>query len=301
MRVFVTGASGFIGSATVSELLAHGHEVVGLARSEASADRIRELGATPHTGNLDDIESVVAGAREADAVVHLGYNHDFSQMPAAAATDRAVIDAIGAEYAGTDRALLIASGTLGLAPGRVGTETDRPDAAVHPRVANGDATLALADRGVRSIVTRFAPTVHGEGDHGFIRVLADVARDKGVAAYIGEGANRWPAVHRLDAARLVRLAIESAPAGSVVHAVAEEGITTRAIAEAIGRQLDVPVQSIAAEDAAEHFGWIGMFFGADAPASSAATRTLLNWEPTHQGLVADLDAGFYTTHVAAAH
>jgi nucleoside-diphosphate-sugar epimerase len=293
MRIFVTGASGWIGSAVVPELLASGHQVLGLARSDASAQKLEELGVDVHRGSLDDPASLAAGAAASDGVVHLAYIHDFSQMAQAAQSDRAAIDAIGAALEGTDRPLIIASGTLGLAPGRVGTEQDRPDPSAHPRIANAQAVLDLADRGVRSIVTRFAPTVHGDGDHGFIATLVGVAREKGVSGYVAEGANRWPAVHRLDAGRLVSLAVDDAPAGSVLHAVAEEGIATRTIAEAIGRGLDLPVRSIPAEQAAEHFGWIGAFFGADAPASNELTRSLLDWKPTGPTLIEDLDQGHY--------
>lgn len=293
MRIFVTGASGWIGSATTRELLAAGHEVVGLARSEESADAIEALGARAHRGSIDDPAGVAAAAGASDGVVHLAYNHDFSRMGDAAATDRAVIDAVGQALAGTDRPLLIASGTMGLRPGGVGTEDDRPDPAVHARIANADATLALADRGVRSIVTRFAPTVHGPGDHGFVAYLVGVAREKGVAAYIGDGANRWPAVHVLDAARLVRLAIEQAPGGTVVHAVDEEGVPSRDIAAAIGAGLGLPVRSIGPDEAPEHFGWMATFFGADAPASHDLTTALLGWKPEHPGLLADLAGGSY--------
>ncbi len=293
MRIFVTGASGWIGSAVVSELLETGNEVVGLARSDGSAAAITALGAEVMRGDLDDLDSLRRGADSSDGVVHMGYNHDFSRMGDAAQTDLAAIDAIGSTLAGSDRPLVIASGTLGLAPGRVGTENDKPATAAHPRIANANAALAYAEKGVRSVVVRFAPTVHGPGDHGFIAALVGIAHDQGVSAYIEAGANRWPAVHRLDAGNLVRRAVLSAPAGSILHAVAEEGISTREIAEAIGRGLDLPVESIPAAQASEHFSWLGGFFGSDAPASNAITRELLGWEPTHPGLIEDLDAGYY--------
>jgi nucleoside-diphosphate-sugar epimerase len=293
MRIFVTGASGWIGSAVVPELQKAGHQVLGFARSDGSARKVEALGAEVLRGDLDDLDSLRKGADAADGVVHLGYNHDFSSIGDAATTDRAAIETLGEVLKGTGGPLLIASGTLGLANGRVGTEEDLPDHGAHPRVANATTALALKDEGVRSIVVRFAPTVHGDGDHGFVKVLVDVARAKGVSAYIGDGANRWPAVHRLDAANLVARAVDDAPAGSILHATAEEGIATREIAEAIGRGLDLPVESVPADKAMDHFGWIGMFFAADAPASSAITRARFEWTPTGPTLIEDLDAGHY--------
>jgi nucleoside-diphosphate-sugar epimerase len=294
MRILVTGASGWIGSVSVKELIGSGHHVLGLARNEASAAKIAMLGAEVVRGSLDDLDSLRAAATRAEGVVHLGYNHDFSQMAAAAKTDRAAIDAFADVLQGTGAPLLIASGTLGLAPGRVGTEQDIPTAGAHPRIANAAYTLGLAARGIRSIVVRFAPTVHGSGgDHGFVAVLARIAREKGVSGYIGDGQNRWPAVNRLDAGNLVQLAVEKATVGTVLHAVAEEGVATREIALALGRFLGVPVESIPADRAQAHFGWLGMFFGADAPASSARTRALLGWEPTHPTILEDIAAGQY--------
>jgi nucleoside-diphosphate-sugar epimerase len=293
MRIFVTGASGWIASAVVPELLAGGHQVLGLARSDAAAAKVAALGADVQRGDLNDLEGLRAAAAAGDGVVHLGYNHDFSQMGAAAETDRSVIEAFGEVLAGSDRPLLIASGVLGLTSGRAATEDDRPDAAAHPRAVNAATTLALADRGVRSIVVRFAPTVHGEGDYGFTRVLAGIAREKGVSAYVGDGANVWPAVHRLDAGALVARAIDRAPAGAIVHATAEEGVPSREIAEAIGRGLDIPVKSIPADQAVDHFGWIGPIFAADCPTSSVRTQEQLDWHPSHNTLIQDLDAGYY--------
>jgi nucleoside-diphosphate-sugar epimerase len=294
MRILVTGASGWIGSASVKELISAGHHVLGLARSDESAARIARLGAEVVRGSLDDLASLRGAATLAEGVVHLGYNHDFSQMAAAAQTDRAAIDAFADVLQGTGGPLLIASGTLGLAPGRVGTEEDMPGAGVHPRMANAAYTLGLDDRGIRSMVVRFAPTVHGAGgDHGFVAVLARIAREKRISGYIGEGQNRWPAVNRLDAGKLVQLAIDKATPGSVLHAVAEEGVATRDIAMALGQFQDVPVESIPVDRAQAHFDWLGMFFDADAPASSARTRSQLGWEPMHGTLLEDIAAGHY--------
>jgi nucleoside-diphosphate-sugar epimerase len=293
MRVFVTGASGWIGSAVVPELLGSGHQVLGLARSDSAAATVAALGADVHRGGLDDPESLRAGAAASDGVVHLAYNHDFSQMQEAADSDGHAIAALGAVLDGTGQPLVIASGTLGLAPGRVATEADEAELGAHPRIASALAAKAWADRGVRSSIVRFAPTVHGPGDHGFVAVLVAIAKEKGVSAYLGDGSNRWPAVHRLDAATLVRLAVDAAPAGSYLHAVAEEGVPARAIAEAIGRGLGVPVVSVDPDQAEAHFGWLGRFFGADCPASNEVTRHLLGWQPTHETLLADLEAGSY--------
>jgi nucleoside-diphosphate-sugar epimerase len=293
MRVFVTGASGFIGSAVVPELLAAGHQVTGLARSDASAAALIAAGAEVHRGTLDDLGSLTAGAQASDGVIHLAYNHDFSQYEAAAHTDRQAIEALGSALAGSDRPLVIASGMLGLVSGRVATEQDLPDPATNPRIASAQATVAWAAQGVRSSVMRLSPSVHGEGDTGFMATLIGIARHKGVSGFIEDGSNRWPAVHRLDAARLFRLALEQAPAGSVLHAVADEGVTIRAVAEVIGRQLGLPVVSVPADAAAEHFGWLARFLAADLPASSALTQDRLGWQPTHAGLIEDLQQDHY--------
>ncbi|HEY1421524.1 MAG TPA: SDR family oxidoreductase [Candidatus Dormibacteraeota bacterium] len=293
MRVFVTGASGWIGSATVAELLKAGHQVVGLARSDASAAAVSALGAEVHRGSLDDLGSLRAAAAASDGVVHLGYSHDFSRMAEAAEMDRQALETIGEALVGTGRPLVFASGVLGAAPGRVLTETDTADPSLHPRIAASAAALALAEQGVRTAAVRFAPTVHGPGDHGFVATLVKIARDRGVSGYVGDGASRWPAVHRLDAARLVALAVDGAPPGSVLHAIGDEGIPTREIAEAIGSGLGLPVVSVPAEQASEHFGWIGRFFGVDCRASNELTRKLMAWAPTHVGLLADLKAGHY--------
>lgn len=293
MRVFVTGASGWIGSAVVPELLGAGHDVVGLARSDAAAAAIIAAGAEVFRGSLDDPASIRDGVALCDGVVHLGYNHDFSQMEAAAKTDHNVIEAIGSVLKGSDRPFVVAGGVLGLAPGRIANENDMPDPAMHPRTANVALALSMAQDGVRSSCVRFAPTVHGDGDHGFIAALVAIARAKGNSSYIGDGANCWPAVHRLDAARLVRLTLEGASAGTSVHAVAEPGIATRAIAEAIGNGLGLSVISIPVDESSDHFGWMGRFFGADATASNTITRELLDWHPTHHGLLEDLQEGHY--------
>jgi len=296
MKIFMTGASGWVGSAAAAELLAAGHDVVGLARSDESATSIAAAGITPHLGSLDDLDSLRAGASAADAVAHFGFKHDFSDMAGAGRTERAVIEAFGEVLAGSDRPLLFASGLAGLAPGRTVTENDRNPAEGADSMRGGGENLALsyAERGVRSIALRLAPTVHGAGgDHGFMANIAETARRTGVAGYVGDGANRWPAVNRLDAARLVVLALESSPAGSVVHAAGEEGIAARDIAGAIGAALDLPVASIAEGDAAEHFGWMARFFALDIPASSELTQHRLGWNPSAPGLLADITAGYY--------
>ncbi|MQY26318.1 SDR family oxidoreductase [Nocardia aurantia] len=295
MRVFVTGASGWIGSAIVDELLAAGHEVTGLARSEASAAALAAKGALVRRGDLDDPAGIRAGAEAAEAVFHLANKHDFADPIGTAAAERAAVQAIADALAGSGRPFLLASGTAGLAQGRPATEADPspfhgPDA---PRGGTENLALEYVDRGVHSVSLRFAPTVHGLGDHGFISVLANIARQRGVSGYPGDGANRWSAVHRTDAARMAVLGLAKAPAGSRLHAVAEEGVPTREIAEAIGRALDLPVAAVAPEDVAGHFGWIGRFFAADGAASSAVTRELLGWTPTGPTLLEDIAAGGY--------
>lgn len=293
MRVFVTGATGFIGSAVVRELIDHGHQVVGLARSDQAAAALEAAGADVHRGDLDDLESLRRGAAAADGVIHTAFIHDFSRMEGAAQTDRAAIEALGATLEGSGRPLVITSGTALIRPGHVVTEEDEPGGGGHPRLGTEQVVKEMAGRGVRTSIVRPGASVHGEGDHGFVPVLIDIARTKGVSGYIADGANRWPAVHRLDAAPIYRLALENAPAGSVFHAVADEGVPAREIAEVIGRHLDVPVESVAPEAAGEHFGWMGAFFGVDAPASSALTQERLGWKPVHLGLIADLEQGHY--------
>ena len=293
MRIFVTGASGFIGSAVVAELIDAGHDVIGLARSDQAASAVQAAGAEPHRGALDDLESLRSGAAAADGVIHTAYIHDFSRMQDSARTDLLAIETLGTALEGSGRPMVITTGTALIKPGEVATEEDSADSDSHPRLKAEDAAKAFAARGVRTATVRPGASVHGEGDHGFVPVLIDIARTKGVSAYIGDGSNRWPAVHRLDAANLYRLALEDAPAGSVFHAIADEGIATREIAEVIGRHLELPVVSIAPEDAAEHFGWMGMFFGIDAPASSALTQERLGWRPVRPGLIEDLEQGHY--------
>ena len=295
MRIFVTGATGFIGSATVRELIDAGHQVVGLARSDEAAAALTEAGAGVHRGSLEDLDSLRSGAAAADGVIHTAYIHDFSQMENAAQTDLRAVETMGAALEGTGRPLVVTSGTALVGPGMVVTEDDWPDpgAAVHPRSATAVLARDLAGRGVRSSIVRPGPSVHGEGDHGFVPFVIGVAREKGVSAYIGDGSNRWPAVHRLDTGHLYRLALENAAAGSVLHAIADEGVPTREIAEVIGRQLGVPAISISPEDAQEHFGWMAMFWSLDIPASSALTQARMGWTPAQLGLIADLELGHY--------
>ena len=292
MRVFVTGASGWVGSAVVPELINAGHHVVGLARSEVSANALAVAGAEVHRGSLEDLDSLQEGAAKSDGVIHLAFIHDFNHYEAATETDRKAIEAMGAALEGSDRPLVIASGVLTTAEGRPATEED-PPAPRFPRSLAATMTLALADKGVRSAVVRLPPTTHGQGDHGFISTIIGIAQEKRVSGYVGDGSNVWSAVHRSDAAQVYRLAVEQAPAGSVWHAVAEEGVPTRSIAEVIGRHLDIPAVSIASEDAAEHFGWIGAFWAANAPASSAMTQQQLAWHPAGPGLLEDLEQGHY--------
>ena len=298
MHVFVTGASGWIGSATVDELLAAGHEVTGLARSDTSAAALRAKGVQVRRGDLDDLDSIRAGAQDAEAVIHLANKHDFANPAVSNAAERAAVQAIGDTLAGSGRPFLVASGVAGLTAGRPGTEDDASPAhgPGSPRGGSENLALEFVERGVHSVSLRFAPTVHGARDHGFIAVIAGIARQKGVSGYPGDGANRWAAVHRSDAARLVALGLQKAPAGARLHAVAEQGVPTRDIAEAIGRALDLPVASIPADDVAEHFGWVGGYFAMDLQATSTATRELLGWTPTGPTLVQDIDAGAYSAH-----
>ncbi|MFI5777574.1 SDR family oxidoreductase [Nocardia sp. NPDC051570] len=288
MRVFVTGATGFIGSAVVPELLRAGHEVVGLARSDASAQALVGAGAEVHRGSLDDLDGLRAAASAADGVIHLAFVHDFANFAESARTDLRAIESFGEALAGSGRPLVVASGTLILR----GAE-EEPSELFGPRMAGVRATLAAAERGVRASVVGLPPSVHGDSDAGFVPRLIQIARETGVSGYVGDGANRWPAVHRFDAATLFRLAVEKAPAATILPTVADEGIPTRTIAEVIGRRLNVPATSIEPEKTVDHFGWIGPFFALEGAASNASTRELLGWEPTRPGLLEDLEQGYY--------
>jgi nucleoside-diphosphate-sugar epimerase len=293
VKVFVTGSTGFIGSAVVNELLEAGHEVVGLARSIQSVEALKAIGVSPLPGDLEDLDSLHRGAAGSDGVIHTAYNHDFTvPREVAAAADVRVIEAMGEALVGSDRPLIITSGT--------GAPTEDDPGTASPRYASEKMALSFAERGVRAAVVRFPPTVHGRGDHGFVPILISIARQKDVSAYPGDGSNRWPAVHRLDAAHLFRLAVESAAPGARLHGVAEEGIPVREIAEVIGRHLDLPVVSIPREEAIDHFGFLGAFFARDITASSAKTRAGIGWEAVQPGLIADLDEGHYFEHLRAA-
>jgi len=307
MKVFITGATGFIGSAIVPELINAGHQVLGLARSDAGAKSLASAGAEVHRGSLEDLESLRSGAAAADAVVHAAFIHDFSKFKENCETDRRAIEALGSALAGSDRLLLVTSGT-GIAaptPGLLATEEDPPYSGpgAVARIASEEAAASVAARGVRVAVVRL-PQVHNPEKQGMVTYAIAVAREKGVSVFVGDGANRWPAVHLLDAARLYRLVLEGGVAGARYHVVAEEGVPFREIAQAIGRRVNVPVVSKSPEQAAEHFGWLAHFVMMDIPASSERTRKLLGWQPTQAGLISDLDAVRYfepgKEHVVAA-
>ncbi len=294
MRVFVTGATGWVGSAVVRELIAAGHQVLGLCRNPDKAADLAAAGAEVVEGSLQDLQGLRRATQSADGVIHLAFDHDFSRFAQSGADEATAIEALGASLQGSERPLVVASGVALLAPGSVSSERTpaRPELAALPR--NPEAALArLRARGVRGAAVRLAPTVHGHGDHGFVPRIIALAREKGISPYIGDGANRWPAVHRLDAARVFRLALEQGPDAGPFHAVAEQGVPMRRIAEIVGARLGVPTRSIAPEQAAAHFGWMAQFVGLDCPSSSEHTRSVLGWHPTQPELLADLDHPAY--------
>lgn len=294
MRIFVTGASGFVGSAVVQDLLGAGHQVLGLVRTEEAAARLVATGARAQIGTLEDHDGLKKGAASADAVIHTAFRHDFTSFAANCELDRDAIEAIGSVLEGTDKPLLVTSGCAVVPSGPLRLESDPavPYSPNYPRVSEATA-LALAARGVKASVVRLPPSVHGDGDHAFVPLMINIAREKGMAVYIGEGLNRWPAVHRLDAARVFRLAIERGAEDGPFHAVDEQGIPFKEITTLIGRRLGVPVISKAPEEAAEHFGWFAPFAGIDAAVSTERTRQLLGWKPEQPGLLADLENGTY--------
>jgi len=296
MRVFVTGATGFIGTAIVQELIGAGHQVSGLARSDASARKLIDAGAEVHRGDLEDLESLRNGAASADGVIHAGFIHDFTRFPEVCQVDKRAIETIGELLSGSDRPFIVTSGTALVSPGKLATEDIIPPFnPAWPR-ASEQAADAVAAKGVRSAVIRLSPSVHGDDDkQGFIPIMVNIARAKGISAYVGDGLNRWNAVHQLDAAILFRLALENAASGARYHACTEEAITVKTIAEAIGKQLNIPVVSVAQEVAASHFGWFAHMAAIDCPASSKRTQEHLNWHPTHPTLLADIENGIYTS------
>ena len=296
MRVFLTGATGFVGTAVTQELIRAGHQVLGLTRSDKGTEALRAAGAEPHHGTLEDLDRLRLGAGTTDGTIHCAFIHDFSNFVKSCEIDRLAIETIGAALAGSDRPFLITSGLAGHALDRPVTEEDAAIPDSMPRAPSEGLALGMAARGVRAGVVRLAPSVHGAGDYGFVPMLINIAREKGVSAYIGDGSNRWPGVHRFDAASLYRLALEKGAAGWRYHGVADEGVPTREIAEVIGRRLDLPVKSVSAGEAQGHFGWIARFFSMHLTASSALTQERLDWHPTQPGLLADLDQDHYFTH-----
>ncbi|RLJ73836.1 SDR family oxidoreductase [Pedobacter alluvionis] len=295
MKVFVTGATGFVGSAVVKELINAGHEVLGLARNETAEKALVLAGAEVHKGDLEDLASLQEGARLADGIIHTGFIHDFSRFAAVCEIDRVAIETIGNSIAGTDKPFIVTSGTLIVNPGMLATEDMLPNYnGANPRLASEKAVDALASQNIRVSVVRLSPSVHGEGDHhGFVPMMIDIARKTGSSGYIGGGENQWTGVHRLDAAKLYRLALEQATPGARFHGVAEESITLKTIAESIGEQLGLPVVSISKNEAAAHFGWFEHFVSIDGPASGRLTRERLNWEPEYASLLQDLEHGIY--------
>lgn len=295
MRVFVTGATGFVGSAVVQELINHGHKVLGLARTDVAAGSLAAAGAEVHRGSLEDLDSLQSGATLADGVIHLAFIHDFNNYGPAAETDRRAIETMGTALAGSNKPLVVTSGTLLIErKGPLATEEDKPTPNF-PRKSEQTA-IELAAKGVRASTVRLPPSVHGEGDHGFVPMIINTAREKKASAYVGDGMNRWPAVHRLDAAHLYRLVLEKGAAGASYHAIGDEGVPTKEIAKAIGRGLNVPVVSKSSEDAASHFGWMARFFSVDGPASSKRTEQELGWRPAQRGLIEDIEkAGYFTS------
>lgn len=295
MRVFVTGATGFIGSAIVKELVHAGHQVLGLTRSAVGAKALIAAGAEVHFGDLEDQESLCRGASICDGVIHTAFVHDFTDWKTSCEIDRHAIEALGSGLDGSTRPLIAASGTgVACIAGQLATEEDLQSISTGiPRTASEEAVGAIAALGVRASVVRLPPIVHGEGDNGFIPDMIAIARRRGVSAYVGDGLNRWPAVHRLDTAHLFRLALEKGTAGITYNGVADEGVPIREIAEVIGRRLQLPIASISADDAVEHFGFLGHLLSLDMPASSTVTRRLLGWQPKQPGLISDLDQARY--------
>ena len=293
MRVFITGGTGFIGSAIVEDLLAAGHQVLGLARSDASAKVFESLGVEVLRGSLDDLDTLKHGAANSDGVIHCAFIHDFSNFASSVKKDQLAIQTLGAALEGTNRPFIISSGILGLANNRLATEQDPPNLKTSPRGIAEQMAISFSSKGVRSAVIRLPPSVHGKGDHAFVPRMIGIAREKGVSAYIGDGLNHWPSVHRVDVARLYRLALEKGTAGATYHGVADEGIPFRDIAEVVGKHLNVPVVSKSIEEANDHFGFLGLFVQFDGPASSKLTQQELGWQPTQSSLLADMEQNYF--------
>jgi nucleoside-diphosphate-sugar epimerase len=294
MKVFVTGATGFVGTAIVKDLISAGHQVLGLARSDASAEKLKAAGAEVHRGDLEDLDSLRSGASQSDGVIHAGFIHDFARFAAVCEVDTVAIQTIGEVLAGSNRPFVVTSGVALVSPGTLATEDMNPDhEALHFPRRSEPASDAVADLGVRTSVIRLSPSVHGADDHGFVPILINIAREKGFSAYVGEGQNRWPGVQRFDTGSLYRLALEKGTAKSRFHGVAEEGVAFKDIAESIGENLNIPVKSISPEEAAAHFGWFATFAAIDCPASSKITRETLGWEPTGISLLEDMEQHYF--------